>query len=71
MKVTRKDLEKSIVELTIEAPVKTIATYRKKAIAYLAENAEVKGFRKGAKIPENVLVQQYGEAHIAQMTVDF
>lgn len=71
MKVTRKDLEKSIVELTIEAPVETVAKYRKKAIAYLAENAEVKWFRKGAKIPELVLVQQYGEAHIAQMTVDF
>jgi hypothetical protein len=42
MKVTRKDLEKSIVELTIEAPVETVAKYRKKSIAYLAENAEVK-----------------------------
>lgn len=71
MKVTRKNLEKSVVELTIEESVEAVAKYRKKAIAYLAEHAEVKGFRKWAKIPESVLVKQYGEEHIAKMTVDF
>lgn len=59
MKVERKDLPKSIVELTIEESVEAVAKYRTKAIAYLAEHAEVKGFRKGTKIPESVIVKQY------------
>lgn len=71
MKVTRKNLAKSVVELTIEESAEAVAKYRKKAIAYLAEHAEVKGFRKGTKIPESVLLKQYGEEHIAKMTVDF
>ncbi len=71
MKVERKNLEKSIVELTIEESVEAVAKYRKKAIAYLGEHADIKGFRKGAKIPEAVITKQYGEEHIAKMTVDF
>lgn len=71
MKVTRKDLPKSIVELTIEESVENIAPYRKKAITHLEKHADIKGFRKGAKIPETVLIRQYGEEYIAQMTIDF
>ena len=71
MKITRKNLEKSVVELTIEESVEAIAKHRKKAIAYLAEHADVQGFRKGTKIPESVLLKQYWEEHIAKMTVDF
>ena len=71
MKVTRKDLAKSVVELTIEESAEAVAKYRKKAVEYMAENADVKGFRKGTKIPEAVILKQYGEEHIAKMTVDF
>lgn len=71
MKITRKDLEKSIVELTVEESVENVAKQRKKAIAYLTENAEVKGFRKGAKIPEEIIVRQFWEDHINRMTIDY
>jgi len=70
MKIERKDLPKSIVELIIEVPTKDVAKYRKKAIKYLQENADIKGFRKG-HISEDVIVKHYGEDYISQMTVDF
>ena len=31
----------------------------------------MKGFRKGTKIPENILVRQYGEEHITKLTIEF
>ena len=71
MKVTKKLLEKSIIELVIEENAKEIAKHRKKALAYLEENADIKGFRKGSSIPESVIIKNYGEEHIAKMTVDF
>jgi FKBP-type peptidyl-prolyl cis-trans isomerase (trigger factor) len=46
MKITRKNLPKSIVELTVEETTENIAKFRKKAIEYLQKNAEIKGFRK-------------------------
>ena len=70
MKITRKDLEKSIVELIVEETTENVAKQRVNAIAYLQKNAEVKGFRKGAKIPEDIIVRQFGEAHINKMAID-
>jgi trigger factor len=70
VKVERKDLEKSIVELIIEVDTKNVSKYRKTAVKYLQDNADIKGFRKG-HITEAVIVKHYGEEHIAQMTVDF
>jgi FKBP-type peptidyl-prolyl cis-trans isomerase (trigger factor) len=46
MKIERKDLENSIVELIVEADTKEVAKYRKKVIDYLQKNADIKGFRK-------------------------
>jgi FKBP-type peptidyl-prolyl cis-trans isomerase (trigger factor) len=46
MKIERNNLEKSVVELIVEADVKEVAKFRKQAIKYLAENTEIKGFRK-------------------------
>ena len=71
MKIERKNLNNSVVELIIETDTKSVAKNRKKAIAHLTENADIKGFRKGASIPEAVIVKHFGEAHIAQMTVEF
>ncbi len=71
MKIERKDLDNSIVELIIETDTKTVAKSRKNVLAYLQDKAEVKGFRKGANIPENILVKHYGEDHINHMTIDF
>ncbi|MDP5038943.1 MAG: trigger factor [Candidatus Gracilibacteria bacterium] len=65
-----KKLEKSIVEITIEESVENIAKYRNKAIKKIEENADIKGFRKGANIPDEVIVKQYGEAAILNSTID-
>jgi len=70
MKIERKDLPKSLVELIIEVPTGDVSKFRKKAINYLSENADIKGFRKG-HITEEVIVKHYGEDYISQMTVDF
>ncbi|MCH2188817.1 trigger factor [Candidatus Gracilibacteria bacterium] len=71
MKIEKKSLEKSIVELIVEESVENVAKHRKKALAYMQENADIQGFRKGTKIPENVIIRKYGEEHIARMTIEF
>ena len=71
MKIEKKLLEKSIVELVIEEDAKNIAKYRKKALDHLQAHADVKGFRKGAKIPESILIKNYGEEYIHRMTIDY
>jgi len=71
MKIEKKILPKSIVELVVEESVEEVAKSRKKALSYIEKNADVKGFRKGTKIPENILVRQYGEEHITKLTIEF
>lgn len=71
MKITRKNLPKSIVELTVEDSAENIAKSRKKAIEFLSKNAEVKWFRKWAKIPEDVIIRQFWEEHINARTIDY
>lgn len=71
MKIERNNLEKSIVELVVEADVKEVAKYRKQAIKHITENTEIKGFRKWATIPENVLIKQVGEDTVAQTVINF
>ncbi len=71
MNIERKDLENSIVELVVEESTENVAKARKNALKHLQENAEVKGFRKWAKIPEDVIVRQYGEDHINKMAIDY
>ncbi len=71
MKIQRNNLEKSIVELIVEADVKEVAKYRKKAIAYIWKNTEIKGFRKWVDIPETVLVKQVWEDTVNQTIINF
>lgn len=71
MKIEKNLLENSIVELIIEEDSANIAQNRKKALAHLEKNADIKGFRKGATIPESVLVRQFGEEYITNLTVEF
>ncbi|MDD3793392.1 MAG: trigger factor [Candidatus Gracilibacteria bacterium] len=71
MKITRNNLEKSIVELIVEETTENIAKSRQKAIKHLQKNAEVKGFRKGSIVPENIIVKQFGEEYINRMAIDF
>jgi FKBP-type peptidyl-prolyl cis-trans isomerase (trigger factor) len=52
MKIEKKLLENSVVELIIEDTTENLAKSRKAALAHLEKNAEIKGFRKGTSIPE-------------------
>lgn len=70
MKTSIKKLENSIVEITIEETADNVAKYRKNVIKNLSKNADIKGFRKWAVIPENVLVRNYGEEQILTFTID-
>jgi trigger factor len=70
MKVEKKILPKSIVELTIEESAANVAKFRKTVIASASKNADIKGFRKGVTIPEDVIVRQFGEEVILQMTIE-
>lgn len=70
MKSSIKKLEKSIIELTIEENKENIAKYRKKVLENLRKNADIKGFRKGANIPEEVIVKNYTEERISALVVD-
>jgi FKBP-type peptidyl-prolyl cis-trans isomerase (trigger factor) len=59
MKSSIKKLDKSIIELTIEESKENIAKYRKKVLTDLRKNADIKGFRKGSNIPEEVIIKHY------------
>lgn len=65
MKVTREDLSKTEVKLTVEMTVDEMKPYVDAAAKRVAKEVEVKGFRKG-KAPYEVLVQQIGEQALYQ-----
>jgi len=77
MKITKKDLEKSQVELLVELELDEFKPYIEKGAKALSEKVKIEGFRAG-KVPYDVLKQKVGEvsileeaAHIAiRKTVD-
>jgi trigger factor len=77
MKVTKKELEKSQIEITIELSSQEFAPYIEKGAEKVSSQVKIEGFRSG-KVPYEVLKQKIGEmtileeaAHIAIMkTVD-
>lgn len=70
MKIERQNLANSIVELVVEETIDNIAQYRKEVFKDIEKNAEVKGFRKWAKIPEVVILREYGEDRINHMAIE-
>ena len=70
MKTSRKNLEKSIVELIVEANVEEVSKYRKKALKKISEEKEIKGFRKWSDIPENVIISQFWEWALNETIVE-
>lgn len=70
MKVEKKMLPKSVVELIIEESAENVAKFRKVVLKSAAKNADIKGFRKGATIPEDVIIRQFWEDVILQMTIE-
>ena len=71
MNVEKKMLPHSTLEFIIEESVENVAKQRGKVFEYLRANANVKWFRKGAHIPESVLIQQYGEGYINQLAIEY
>jgi len=77
MQVTKKDLEKSQIELTVELNPEEFAPYIEKGAQKVSEEVKIEGFRKG-KVPLDILKQKIGEmtileeaAHIAvRKTID-
>ncbi|MEI7620355.1 MAG: trigger factor [Candidatus Falkowbacteria bacterium] len=65
MKVTRKDLEKSQVELTVELSVEDFTPYIEKGAQKLSQEVKIEGFRPG-KVPYDILKQKVGEMHILE-----
>lgn len=70
MKVDTKQLPNSRVELVIEQSAENVAKFRKQVIADAKKHVDIKGFRKGANIPEDIIVKHIGEDVIAQMTIE-
>ena len=65
MNVSKKDLEKSRVELTVKLPWSDFEKYLEKGAKVLSEKIKVEGFRPG-KAPVDVLKQKVGEIAILE-----
>jgi FKBP-type peptidyl-prolyl cis-trans isomerase (trigger factor) len=70
MQSSSKKLNAYTVELTIKENVKEVEKARAETIDTIRNNASIKGFRKGAHIPEEVIVKEYGEEIIRERTVN-
>ncbi len=65
MKVTRKDLEKSQIELTVEVSVEEFTPFIQKGAEALSKEIKIEGFRPG-KVPFEILKQKVGEMSILE-----
>ncbi len=65
MKVLRKDLDKSQIELTVEVSVEDFTPYISKGAESLSKEVKIEGFRPG-KVPVEILKQKIGEMAILE-----
>ncbi len=65
MNITKKDLEKSQVELTVELTVEELKPYIKLGAEKVSQEVKIDGFRPG-KIPYEVLKSKVGETAILE-----
>lgn len=65
MKITKKELEKSQVELTVVLELDEFTPYIEKGAKHLSEHVKIEGFRPG-KVPYDVLKQKVGEIGILE-----
>lgn len=65
MKVTKKNLEKSQIELNVELSVEELAPFIEKGAKKVSEEVKIEGFRPG-KVPYDVLKQKIGEMTILE-----
>lgn len=65
MKVEKKDLEKSQVELTVELSLEEFKPYIEKGANKVSKDVKIEGFRPG-KVPFDILKQKIGEMTILE-----
>ena len=65
MKVSRKDLDKSLIELLVEVSPEELAPYIIKGAESLSKEIKIQGFRPG-KVPLEILKQKIGEMPILE-----
>ncbi len=65
MKVDRKDLEKSLIELSVEVSLEELEPYIIKGAESLSKEVKIEGFRPG-KVPLEILKQKIGEMPILE-----
>lgn len=65
MQVTKKELEKSQLELTVELSVEEMAPYIERGAQKVSEEVKIEGFRPG-KVPYDILKQKIGEMAILE-----
>ena len=70
MKIEKKELEKSQVELTIELSIEEIEPQLKKAAQKLSSQHKIPGFRPG-NAPYDLIKSKFGEMTIYQEALDF
>ena len=69
MKVTKKQLPKSQVELTIEVPAKDLEPHLNEAAKQISKDTKIAGFRPG-KAPRKIVQQNVGEFKLWQEAVN-
>ena len=65
MKVEKKDLEKSQIELNIELTLDEFKPFIEKGTAKVSKEVKIEGFRQG-KVPYDILKQKIGEMSILE-----
>jgi trigger factor len=69
MQVTKKDLGKNQIELTVEVPLEEFDEHLKKAALKLSQRSSIAGFRPG-KAPYDVIKTKVGEMSIYQEALE-
>lgn len=69
MKITKKDLAKNQIELTIEVPWEEMSEHLKRAAANMSHKTKLPGFRPG-KAPYELVKNKFGEMSIYQEAVN-
>ncbi|MDD2565225.1 MAG: trigger factor [Candidatus Gracilibacteria bacterium] len=70
MQTSKKIINPYTVEITIKENQAEFIKAREQVIIDLSANANIKGFRKGASIPEEILTKHYGDQVIENETID-
>lgn len=68
--VTEQKLPGGVLELTITVPEKHTTKAWNAAIKYFAKNLVLEGFRKGKKVPDEIILQKAGKSEVLKEAVD-